>query len=103
MDLYLREGQGKGRRRGGGGSKPEYPKETPDNQSEDWYHVVEVKMHCPNQGSNVDPLTLVKNLLGQNAQPAAAGFGLFDLPYTYVRIVCSYTHALNFFSLTYLT
>ena len=49
------------------GSKPEYPEKIPDNQSENRYHMLEVKIHHPNRGSNHHSLTLVTSLLGQNA------------------------------------
>ena len=39
-----------------GGSKPEYPEKTPDNQPENWYHILEVKIHRPNLESNPRPL-----------------------------------------------
>ena len=32
---------------GGGGGRPEYPEKTPDNQSENRYHILEVKFHHP--------------------------------------------------------
>ena len=47
--------------------EPEYPEKNPDNQSENWYDIFEVKIHRPNWESNPHPLTLVISLLGQNA------------------------------------
>ena len=49
------------------GRTPEYPEKTPDNQLKNWYHILEVKIHCPDWGLNPHPLILVKSLLGQNA------------------------------------
>ena len=42
-----------------GRSKPEYPEKTPDNQPENQYHILEVKIHRPGRESNPRPLTLV--------------------------------------------
>ena len=42
------------------GSKLEYPEKTPDNQSENRYHIIsEVENHHLNQGSKPHPLTLM--------------------------------------------
>ena len=56
MDLYLRE-QGENQSTRG---KP------PDKQSENRHHILEVKIHRPNRGSNHHTLNLVLSLLGQN-------------------------------------
>ena len=49
------------------GSKLEYPEKSPDNQSENRYHILlEVKIHHPNWVLNPHPLTMVISLLVQN-------------------------------------
>ena len=45
---------------------PENSEKPPDNQSENWHHILAVKIHRPNCESNPHPLTLVIHLLGQN-------------------------------------
>ena len=56
MDLYLREE--------GGGGQPEFPEKPPDNQSENRYHMLQMKIHL---GSNPHFLKLVISSLGGNA------------------------------------
>ena len=49
------------------GEQTGVPGENPNNESENRHHILEVKIHRPNRGSNYHPLTLLISLLGQNA------------------------------------
>ena len=42
-----------------GRSKPKYLEKNPNNQSDNLYHIIEVKIYRPNWDSNSRPLTLV--------------------------------------------
>ena len=74
-----------------GGSKPEYSEKPPDNQPENRYHTLVVKIHHPNRELNLHPLILVISSLGQNA-PAELSYRLlaavrwrFFVPCTQVK------------------
>ena len=56
----------------GRGSKPEYPKKTPDNLPANRYHILEEKIQCLGQESNPHPPALVISSLGRERAPRLA-------------------------------